>query len=151
MKIYPGQTPKAPIVRPDKPDSVKKNGATPSFERILTQKKEALGVTDTQGVAPAGQLPTGPRIERVQEEALYYAEESLELMGHLKDVLESGAPGMEKALGQIGEVMTERVEGLISLRDELAPHDPLKESVNRVGVQLAVEAYKIQRGDYGGG
>ena len=153
MKIYPGHTPKSPVIEPAKSGkgASNKGVSKATFEAILNEKKGAADVVAPQELTPTGQVSPISATHKAQEEALSYANESLDLLSHLERVLTDDKSLLEKRLQGIEAVMRERVQGLLTLRNELSVDDPLRETVNRVGVQMAVEAYKIHRGDYSSG
>ena len=150
MKIIPGLTPKLPVVDPGKTEkpSAQRAPSSSRFEEILNENKRSTTVEESRPVTPLEEFMPITSMDKTQEEALDYAGSTLELLDHFQGVLAKGGIRLEKQLSHMEEAMLERVSGLMALRDELSPDDPLRETINRIGVKIAIEAYKIQRGDY---
>jgi len=54
----------------------------------------------------------------------------------------------EETLEQISSNLSQRAEDIKNLRDNLGQEDPLRKTLNAIGIVSAVEALKIKRGDY---
>lgn len=152
MKIFPGPTPKTPVVDPQQSESTVAKGKVSqnTFQEILA-KKQSQEVQAANEVHHVGEFPDIVRTNRLQEQALSFADQSLDLLAHLEGLLKAPSASSEKAIGQVKAVLDEHVQGLIEIQKDLSPEDPLRETINEIGVKMAVEAYKIQRGDYNGG
>ena len=150
MKIYPGTYPKPQIVTHKKPETTGVSKSPCSFQKILQEEQKTMTPHSVDSPNTIGQFP-GTTTTKAQEQTISYVNDTLELIGHLGKLLEPQDQLQEKRLPHVRNVLQERIKGLITLRNGLSANDPLKDTVTDLGVRMAVEAYKIARGDYSEG
>jgi hypothetical protein len=146
MKIntaYPGMD---GVVDKKRPDGVSGSGAV-KFADILNQ---AAGTQGAESVAPVSGAVPGMEmhgLSREQSAAISSGETALDMLAHLGTLLE----GNETAAGSMEAVsasLEEQVNMLLEGRDSLDPSDPLRKTLDEIGMLAAVQGSKISRGDY---
>ncbi len=149
------QSPTTPITPNVDQTSTEKSGKSAStsgvgaFNEIFMQQiKGTQEAEKTAPLAPVTQISGATQASEAQRHALQIGEDSVTMLDMLSNTLIEGDNDIEKHLDTIGSLLMKQTEALRDVRDMLEGHDPLKETVNEIGVKTAVEAHKIQRGDY---
>ncbi|HID98019.1 MAG TPA: hypothetical protein EYP57_07520 [Thermodesulfobacteriaceae bacterium] len=129
------------INRNDSPDNDHR-----SFSEILNSTAAASQADPVQRTVPT-ELSGITGLTESQQAVLNLAEQSLDLLDHYGTMLED--PGLSaKDLEPVAEALASQSEDLRKLRDSLEDHDPLRDTADAIGIISAVEAAKINRGDY---
>ncbi len=106
-------------------------------------------VHETEAPLQTASLPhmTATTQTRVQIDAMAVGEQALSLMEHLYTRLDDHRIP-QGLLDTIASGLSDQVKQLQTVRDELEDGDPLKQTIEQIGILSAVEAAKINRGDY---
>ena len=132
-----------------KPDSASGAPAV-NFSDILdnaTGKK----VSSTGASAPISGPDAAMNMQSLSPEqnaALSSGETALDLLGHLGSILENGDNAALGSIDSIADYLGEQVNTLMQTRDSLDASDPLRKTLNEIGILAAVQGNRINRGDY---
>ncbi|OCC16111.1 hypothetical protein DBT_0573 [Dissulfuribacter thermophilus] len=154
MKIFPGTSPKTPTIEINNdPKTTNEKGgkAVGRFDEILREKTAVSSPNPASPVDPIQGIQDTSTTTDIQKHALSYGEESLTFLERLSFTIKENPPQKDKILEQYRDILNDRTETLKVIRDLLNEGDPLRDTLNEIGVRTAVEAYKIYRGDYSSG
>lgn len=117
-----------------------------AFSEILkgaAGSHETVPASNTTGVADL-QFPT---LSSAQSDVLAIGDQALNLLEHCSAVLEN--PDLpDTVLGSVATALSEQAVELKNIRDGLDIYDPLRNTIDSIGVLSVVESAKINRGDY---
>ncbi len=83
----------------------------------------------------------------IQEQAISKGEEVLDLLNHLTK-LYNEVDRSNLSLDSVANALSSKVEELDKIKDQLEASDPLKKTIEEIGILSVVEKIKITRGDY---
>lgn len=118
-----------------------------NFADVLNQAAGEANVDSVNEMAAVSAFFEMQGLSESQNKAIAQGEVTLELLEHLQTMLENGESG-DSRMGFWAESMVQQVESLISGRDSLDSSDPLRNTIDEIGILAAVEGAKISRGDY---
>jgi len=114
------------------------------LNRISTTQSKTMTQNAGQITGPAFQNPV-PASE--QADALAAGEQALALMQHLSTIL-MGADNSMDDFDPVAKALDSSTRDLLEMRDALDPHDPLRNTIDEIGVMSVVASMKIERGDF---
>lgn len=96
---------------------------------------DSVSMIETGGLTPA------------QSNALSMGETTLDLIEHLGDMLKENESG-QGSMDSLAEALKGQVGMLLDGRDNLDVSDPLRKTINEIGILAAVQGSRISRGEY---
>lgn len=146
MKIHPNASEQARLngtLRQKRNDGLGPRGTFSEALKKVTEQPELAAVG---AVTDIGTLGLGV-VSWSRAQALATGEETLELLARWQALL-ADVETSEKALPSLADALADRVEHLKAVRDHLGADDPLRGSIEHLGILSAVEAARVNRGDY---
>jgi len=133
------------------------------FQRILQEANQSVGASKTSPepmATPPIQLPSqgfeigalpgvleAQPLEQLRAQGIRAAENTLNLLGKYQQALGDSAQTL-KQINPLVESLSEKVEHLQKLTQQIDAKDPLQQVIREVGVVSAAEIEKFNRGDY---
>jgi hypothetical protein len=136
---------------------------TSDFQRILQEANQSVNASKTdpglmpnppvQPLAPGFEIGPVKGVMEVQpagqlrDQGVSAAEKTLDLLGQYQKALADPAQSL-KQINPLVESLSQKVEHLQTLTQQIAESDPLQKIIREVGVVSAAEIAKFNRGDY---
>ncbi len=120
-----------------------------SFLEILRANSSSNtdSVKPTDKISPPSHIFDRIRLTPVQEQAISKGEEVLKLLNHLSK-LYNEVDVSESSFDSVASALSSNVEELKEIKSQLDANDPLKNTLEEIGILGMVEKIKITRGDY---
>jgi uncharacterized membrane protein YdfJ with MMPL/SSD domain len=116
------------------------------FADILNEVSFKRDVTESQDIANIQSVHTSG-VTSLQGDAISEGETMLDMLEHLSTMLE-GVDSSQGSMEAVADSIQSRLETLVNRRDSLDADDPLRQTLNEIGMLAAVQEAKITRGDY---
>lgn len=133
------------------------------FQRIFQEANQSVGVSKTNPgpmATPQLQPPSqgfeigalqgvleAQKMEQLRAQGVQAAENTLSLLGKYQQALGDPAQTL-KQINPLVESLSQKVEHLQKLTQQIDAKDPLQKIIREVGVVSAAEIEKFNRGDY---